>query len=116
MRMRPDRRNLVVWSSSAVPADRYSAPRSPRIARSRRIRWLIWIVLTHRRLVFLVTGALLMVIWMLRPSTMVFVPGMLLVGLSAPGGRPLPGLLSDTTAVVRMTNSGIRGGTDTNAS
>ena len=116
MRMRPRRRNLVVRSSSVGPADRYIAPRPTRIARPRPIRWLIWMVLTHRRPVFLVTGALLMVIWMLLPSTMVFVPGMLLVGLGAPGGCPLPGLLSDTAAMVRMTNSGIRGGNDTNAS
>jgi hypothetical protein len=116
MSMRPHHRNLVVWSSSVGPADRYIAPTSTRIARPRPIRWLIWIVLTHRRPVFLVTGALLIVIWMLLPSTMVFVPGMLLVGLGAPGASPLPGRLSPTAAMVRMTNSGIRRGNDTNAS
>lgn len=115
MRMRPHRRNLVVWSSSVRPADRYIAPRPTRIACPRPIRWLIWVVLTHRGPVFLVTGALLCVVWMLLPSTMVFVPGMLLVGLGAPGASPLPGRLSHTAAMVRMTNSGIRGGNDTNA-
>ena len=115
MRMRPRRRNLVVRSSSVGPADRYIAPRPTRIARPRPIRWLIWIVSTHRQPVFLVTGALLMVIWMLLPSTMVFVPGMLLVGLGAPGTSPLPGRLSPTAAMVRMTYSG-RGRNDTNAS
>jgi hypothetical protein len=115
MRMRPHRRNLVVWSSSVGPADRYMAPRPTRIAGHRPLRWLIWMALTHRRPVFLVTGALLFVIWMLVPSTMVFVPGLLLVGLGAPAESPLPGRLSPTAAMVRMTNSGIRGGTDTNA-
>jgi hypothetical protein len=115
MRMRPYRRNLVVWSSSFGPADRYSAPRSPRIARPGPIRWLIWMVLTHRRPVLLITGALLIVIWMVLPSTMAFVPGMLVVGLGAPGDGPLPGLLSPTAAMVRMTSSGVRGGDDTNA-
>ena len=115
MRLRPHRRGLVVWSSSAGPADRYSAPRPRRTARPRPIRWLGWMVLTHRRPVFLVTGVLLIVIWMLLPSTMLFVPGMLLVGLGAPGASPLPGGLSPTAAMVRMTNSGVRGGNDTNA-
>jgi hypothetical protein len=116
MRMRPHRRNLVVWSSSVGPADRYIAPRLTRSARPRPIRWLIWMVLTHRRPVFLVTGALLFVIWMLLPSIMVFVLGLLLVGLGAPGASPLPGRLSPTAAMVRMTNCGIRGRNDTNAS
>lgn len=116
MRMRPSRRNMVVWSSSGGPADRYSAPGPTRIARSRPVRWLIWMLLTPRRPIFLVTGALLMVIWALAPSTMLFVPGMLLVGLSAPGRSPLPGLLSPTAAMVRMTHSGVRGLNDTNAS
>jgi hypothetical protein len=116
MSMRPRRRNLVVWSSSVGPADRYIAPRPARIARPRPIRWLIWMVLTHRRPVFLVTGALLILTWMLLPGTMAFVPGMLLVGLGAPSASPLPGRLSPTAAMVRMTSSGIRGGNDTNAS
>jgi len=115
MRMRPHRRSLVVWSLSAGPADRYSAPRSPRIARPRPIRWLAWMVWTHRRPVFLVTGALFIVIWMMLPSTMLLVPGLLVLGLGVPGDCALPGLLSPTAAMVRMTNSGVRGGNDTNA-
>ena len=115
MRMRPHRRNVVVWSSSAAPAGRYSAPRPRRRARPRPIRWLTWIVLTHRRPLLVVAGVLLIVIWMLLPSTMLFVPGLLLVGLGAPGASPLPGPMSPTAAMVKMTNTGVRGGTDTNA-
>ena len=41
MRRRSHRRNLVVWTSSAGPADRYGAPRVRRLARTRRIhRWI----------------------------------------------------------------------------
>ncbi len=38
MRLRPHRRNLVVWSSSAGPAGRYGPPRFTRLARTGRIR------------------------------------------------------------------------------
>lgn len=51
MSLRPRRRNLVVWSSSAVPAGR---PASARPARARRIRW------------WLRTGVLLMILGVLR--------------------------------------------------
>jgi hypothetical protein len=57
---------------------------------------------THRRPVFLATGALLMVIWMMLPGTMLFVPGMLVVALGAPGDSALPGMLSDTAALLRI--------------
>ena len=41
MRCRSQRRNLVVWNSSAGPAGRYGAPRVRRPARTRRIhRWI----------------------------------------------------------------------------
>jgi hypothetical protein len=50
MRLRAHRRNLVAWSPSAGPADRYGAPGLTRLARTRRI---------HR---FIRTGALLTVI------------------------------------------------------
>ena len=57
MRLRPRRRNLVVWSSTAIAAGRSRAePRAQgaRPARLRRIRW------------WLRTGALLMVLGALR--------------------------------------------------
>ena len=54
MRLRPHRRNLIVWSSSAVPAVEPGGRRSTRPARARRIRW------------WLRTGALLMVLGVLR--------------------------------------------------
>jgi hypothetical protein len=38
MRLRADRRNLVTWRPSRDPAGRYEAPRSTRLARTRRIR------------------------------------------------------------------------------
>jgi len=54
MRLRPHRRNLVVWSSSAGPAGRPGGRRRTRPARARRIRW------------WLRTGALLTVLGVLR--------------------------------------------------
>ena len=54
MRLRPHRRNLVVWSSSAGPAGRYGPPRFTRLARTGRIRRCIR------------TGALLTVIGLMR--------------------------------------------------
>jgi hypothetical protein len=54
MMLRLHRRNLVVWSTSVTPADRYGALRFTRPARTRRIR---------RRIR---TGALLMVIGPVR--------------------------------------------------
>ena len=59
-----------------------------RLARKVRIR---------RRPIFLVTGMLLMALEVIRPDTMAFVPGMLLVALGAPDARPL----DDTFARVR---------------
>jgi hypothetical protein len=56
MRLRPHRRNLVVWSPSVGPADRYGAPRLTRLASIRRIRRCIR------------TGALLTVIGLMRPA------------------------------------------------
>jgi hypothetical protein len=54
MRLRSRRRNLVVWNSSAGPADRNGGPRLGRPARTRRIhRWLR-------------TGALFAVIGLMR--------------------------------------------------
>ena len=57
MRLRPRRRNLVVWSSTAAPAGRSRAAprrRGARPARLRRVRW------------WLRTGALLTVVGVLR--------------------------------------------------
>ena len=54
MRLRPHRRNLVVWSPSVGLADKYGAPRFTRLARTRRIRRCIR------------TGALLTVIGLMR--------------------------------------------------
>ena len=54
MRMRADRRNLVMWSLSAGPAGRYDAPGLTRLARTRRIRRCIR------------TGTLLTVIGLMR--------------------------------------------------
>lgn len=53
MRLRPHRRNLVVWSHSGCPPGRYRVPRS---ARTRRIR--AWIR----------TGALLAVVGLVRAA------------------------------------------------
>jgi hypothetical protein len=41
MRLRAHRRNLVAWSPSVGPADRYGAPRLTRLARTRRTRGFI---------------------------------------------------------------------------
>jgi hypothetical protein len=41
MRLRVPRRNLVTWSPSAGPADRYGAPRHTRLARTRPVHRLI---------------------------------------------------------------------------
>jgi hypothetical protein len=101
MRMWSHRRKPVGRKQSVGPAGRYSAPRYVPIARPRPIRWLAWTLRTHWRPVFLVTGALLIVIWMALPSTMAFVPGMLVLGLAAPDARSEAGLLSPTTAMVR---------------
>ncbi len=54
MRLRPHRRNLVVWSQSVGPVGRYGVPRFTRVARTRRVRRGIR------------TGALLTVIGLIR--------------------------------------------------
>lgn len=88
--MRPLRWNLVVWHPSAGPADPYGAPGFTHIAWEVRARW---------RPIFVVVGALLMVIGlMLLGSTVVFMAGVLLVG-SAVSGWAAPH--SPTAATVR---------------
>jgi hypothetical protein len=54
MRLRPHRRNLVVWSQSAGPVGRYGVPGFTRLPRTRRVRRGIR------------TGALLTVIGLIR--------------------------------------------------
>src|SRR5215471_8460463 len=71
MRLRAHRRNLVAWSPSIGPADRYGAPRLTRLTRTRR---------THR---FIRTGALLTVVGlMLRSGAWgaVILPGIWFLG------------------------------------
>jgi hypothetical protein len=59
MMLRLHRRNLVIWSTSVGPADRYGAPQLTRPARTRRIPRCIR------------TGALLVVIGLMRLARMV---------------------------------------------
>lgn len=116
MRMCSHRRNSVVWQRSASPDQRYGALSLTRSSRPRRIRWWLHagIVLSvtgirrfsravraRRRPIFLAIGGLLLVGGMLLPSTIAFVSGMLVLGLSAPDARARVGLLSPTTAMVR---------------
>lgn len=98
MRMRTRHRNLVVWLPSSGAADRYGSPSFPRITLARRFRWwlrtgallsvigirrLALIVRNRWRAVFLVSGALLMVVGFELSSGAAFVPGLLvlLIGL-----------------------------------
>ncbi len=59
MMLRLHRRNLVIWSTSVGPADRY---RAPRLTRPARTRWIPR---------FIRTGALLVVIGLMRLARMV---------------------------------------------
>jgi hypothetical protein len=89
MKMRSLRWNLVVWHPSAGPADPFGAPSFTRVAWAIRTRW---------QPIFLVAGALLMVIGlMLLHNTMVFIAGVLMVGTSSGA----PGPHSPTAAMVR---------------
>jgi hypothetical protein len=104
MRLRPRRRNLVVWSSSAVPAGRSSVLGRPRAARPRRITRIRWC---------LRTGALLMVIGLVRlactartrwePLSLLFGALLMLIGLLLPavGGTFLLGLLVLIAALLK---------------
>lgn len=109
MRMRSRRRNIVVWSSSAVPASRSADLEVIRFAR-RRIRWwlrtgallavigvmrLARIIQVHWEPALLLTGALLTVIGVMLPNAVALLAGVpvlffaLLKGLTAkdPAGR-----------------------------
>jgi hypothetical protein len=101
MRMWAHRRDLARWKRPAGPADPYHAPRPMPAARPRPIRWVAWTVRTRWRPIFLVTGGLLIILWMAQPSTMAFVPGMLVLGLAMPDGRSDAGMFSHTAAMVR---------------
>lgn len=94
MRMRSQRRNLVVWNPSPRAADRYDALSFTPIMRPRRIRWwlrtgaqlsvigirrLARMLRTRWRSMFVVTGAVLMVVGFELSSASAFVPGMLLL-------------------------------------
>ena len=70
--------NLVAWKPSAGPADPFGAPRFTHVAWAIRARW---------RLIFLATGALLLVLGLMLPSTIAFIAGMLVLGLSAQDAR-----------------------------
>jgi hypothetical protein len=102
MRLRPHRRNLVVWSSSAVPVGRSGDLRGPRTARARRIRW------------WLRTWALLMIIGVLRlarttrtrwePVSILVGTLLMLVGFTLPAVAAwafLPGLLVLIVALLK---------------
>jgi hypothetical protein len=99
MTLRPHRRNLVVWSRSAVPAGWYDAPRLTRPSRTRRIRRRIRIgaLLTlvglmrlagavRPRWRLLLAGAVLTVVGvLLRPGSgsLLLLPGLIFL-MSAP--------------------------------
>jgi hypothetical protein len=99
MSMRSRRRNLVVWSSSTVPASRSGDRGCTRLARDGRIRWWLrtgalltaigvmrfaGILLARRRDVFLLTGALLTVIGITVGSMAIFFCGMLAWAIARP--------------------------------
>jgi hypothetical protein len=104
MRLRPGRRNLVVWSSSPIPAGRslgLGRPRAARPGRARRIRWCLR------------TGALLMVIGVVRlastartrwePLSLLVGALLMLIGLLLPAaaGAFLLGLLVLIAALLK---------------
>ena len=92
MRIRSLRWNLGVWKPSAGPADPFGAPGFSHMAWAVRARW---------RPISLTAGAVLMVLGLMLPSTIAFVAGMLVVGLSVPDARTR----SHTTAMVRAWTS-----------
>ena len=91
MRLRPHRRSLVMWSSSAAPPGRYGTPRFTQPARSRRIRrWIrngallavigvIRLVITARGRWLLAGGVLTVVGVMLRngAGSVALLPGLM---------------------------------------
>ena len=86
--MRLHRRSLVAGDLSVSSADRYGASRFAHISRTVR---------AHQRPIFLVTGALLLVLGVALGSAVAFVSGMLVLALGAPNAR----LRSSEAAMVR---------------
>jgi hypothetical protein len=88
MRLRPRRRNIVVWSSSADPADGHGAPRPRRLTRTWRIRRcirigvLLTIIAVRPRWRPLLAGAVLTAIGAVERSgaeSVALIPGLLLL-------------------------------------
>jgi len=88
MWLRPHRRNLVIWNSSADQADRYSAPpyrrrlaRTGRIRRCMRIAVLLTAIAVRPRWRPLLAGAVLTVIGVMQQGAVgvVMIPGLLLL-------------------------------------
>jgi len=107
MRMRSHRRNLAERNADAAPASRSADQQSTRLARSERIRWwlragvlltvigvmrLARIIRARWRPVFLLTGAMLIVIGVTLPSLPAFFLGPLVVLFAMPKG---PGSSND---------------------
>jgi hypothetical protein len=99
MKMRPRRRNLVVWSSSAAPAGRSGHLTRTQLARGGRICWwfrtgtlltvigvmrLAQVVRVRRRDAFLVAGTLLTVLSIALGSLPTFFCGMLVWVIARP--------------------------------
>jgi hypothetical protein len=82
------RRNLVAQSPPTSPSDHR---RTPAFALVAQTAW------TRRRLLSLVAGLLLLVTGLTLPGTVVFISGVLVVGLSAPQAVPW----TQETAMVR---------------
>jgi hypothetical protein len=107
MRMRSHRRNLTERSADAALASRSAGQQPARLARSGRIRWslragvlltvigvmrLARIIGARWRPVFLLTGAMLIVIGVVLPSLPAFLVGPLVVLFAMPKG---PGSSND---------------------
>lgn len=75
----PDRRDLAAREPSAGPPGRSETPALVRVAQA------AW---NRHRLVFLGVGLLLMAAGVTLPSTVAFIAGILVVGLSAPQALP----------------------------
>lgn len=94
MRLRPRRRNLVIWSSAGAPAALPAGRSSPRRTRIRRTRWwlrtgalltiigVLWLARTARRHwepVFLLAGTALAMAGIMLPAVGAFFAGVLIL-------------------------------------